>query len=306
VRDLVTPAFKNGRYLLAWDDVSVEVDAAVGGRVTALRLGGHDLLTGRQADIANYGSTFWTSPQTAWGWPPVPEIDHLPYTAAIEGETIVMASAPSAALGVEVEKRFAADRGRGAVLFDFRIVNRGATPLPTAPWQITRVRPGGLTFFPTGDGNYAPSNLAVRETLGVTWYAYDAAAVTENQKLFADGREGWLAHLDLHGDGGALLIKTFAVMPRAAHAPGEAQIEIYASPLHTYVEVEAQGAYQSIAPGASLDWRVVWLVRRLPPGLPCVAGSAELLAYVRAMVGAEAIAAAAAASGATATPGASE
>jgi hypothetical protein len=285
----VVPAIEDGRHILSWDDVSFEVDARLGGRVTALRLAGRNLLTGPEVDPGNFGSTFWTSPQTVWGWPPVPEIDHLPYRAEIEGDTIVMRSAPSATLGVEIEKRFAADRARGAVQFEFRIHNRGARPTDTAPWQITRVRPGGLTFFPTGDGHYAPSNLAVAEGLGVTWYAYDAAAVTENQKLFADGREGWLAHVDVAD--GALLIKTFAVAPRATHPPGEAQIEIYASPLHTYVEVEVQGAHETVAPGAWLVWRVVWLVRPLPPGLPVAAGSAELLAHVRGLVAADAAAA---------------
>jgi hypothetical protein len=286
---LVTPTFKDGRHVLAWDDISVEIDPTVGGRVTALRLDGGNLLIGPEVDAGNYGSTFWTSPQSAWGWPPVPEIDHLPYRAAVEGNLIVMRSAPSATLGVEVEKRFAADRARGALVFDFRIHNRGAVPIQTAPWQITRLPPGGLTFFPTGGGSFPPSNLAVREALDVTWYDYDKAAVTENQKLFADGREGWLAHVEVNL--GALLVKTFAVTPREGHAPGEAQIEIYASPAHNYVEVEAQGPYETIAPGASLDWRVVWLVRRLPPGLRCAAGSAELLALVRALVGADATAA---------------
>jgi hypothetical protein len=286
----VAPAIEDGRHVLAWDDVSFEVDAHVGGRVTALRLGGRNLLTGPEIDAGNYGSTFWTSPQSAWGWPPVPEIDHQPYGAIIEDDTIIMRSARSRILGVEVEKRFTADRARGALLFDFRIFNQGPASAQTAPWQITRVHPGGLTFFPTGTGSFAPSNLAVSEALGVTWYAYDAAAVTDNQKLFADGREGWLAHVDIGN--AALLLKTFAVVPRAAQAPGEAQIEIYASPAHTYVEVEAQGAYETVAPGASLGWRVVWLVRRLPPGLRSAAGSSELVAYVRGLVGADAFAAA--------------
>ena len=135
-------------------------------------------------------------------------------------------------------------------------------------------------MFPTGSGAFSPSNLAVREALGVTWYAFDAAAVTDHQKLFADGREGWLAHVD----GDALLVKTFAVVPRAAHAPGEAQIEIYATPAHTYVEVEAQGPYETIAPGAALSWRVVWLVRRLPADVPRTVGSAPLLDFIRGVV----------------------
>jgi hypothetical protein len=279
----VKPAVEGGRHVLAWDDVRLEIDAATGGRVTALRLGGENLLSDSSADAANFGSTFWPSPQTAWGWPPVAEIDHAPYRAELEAAAIVMRGATSPVLGVSVDKRFAADAGRGAVLFDFAIQNRSEAPLQLAPWQITRVPPGGLSLFPTGTGDNPPcppSNLAVREALGVTWYAFDAAAVTDHQKLFADGREGWLAHV--HGDG--LLVKTFAVVPRAAQAPGEAQIEIYATPAHTYVEVEAQGPYETIAPGAALSWRVVWLVRRLPAEIPRAIGSGPLLDFIRGVV----------------------
>ena len=159
-----------------------------------------------------------------------------------------MRSAHSASLGVEVEKILSVDRARGAILFEYRIHNLGQTPLQTAPWQITRVAPGGLTFYPSGEGHFAPSNLHVREEDGVTWFDYDKSKITGDQKLFADGREGWLAHVDRD----ALMVKTFPVAPRAAHAPGEAQIEIYANPAHTYIEVEVQGAYETIPPGGAL------------------------------------------------------
>jgi hypothetical protein len=279
----VKPVVDAGRHVLAWEDVRLEIDAVTGGRVTALRLGGRNLLSEPAADAGNFGSTFWPSPQTAWGWPPLPEIDHGPYRIEIEPAAVVMRSAISPALGIAVEKRIAADAGRGAVVFDFAIHNRGDAPTRLAPWQITRVPPGGLSLFPTGAGAgpaCPPSTLAVREALGVTWYPFDAAAVTDHQKLFADGREGWLAHVD----GDALLVKVFAIVPRDAQAPGEAQIEIYATPAHTYVEVEAQGPYETIAPGAALSWRVTWLVRRLPPDLPRTVGSAPLLDFIRGVV----------------------
>jgi hypothetical protein len=285
--DPVPPRLQGGRHVLAWDDVSFEVDARTGGRVTALRLAGRNLLTGPEIDPGNFGSTFWTSPQSSWGWPPVPEVDHAEYRASIEGSAIVMRSARSPHLGVEIEKQFSADRARGAVTFEYRIHNLGAAPIQTAPWQITRLGPGGLTFYPSGEGSFPPSNLGVQDALGATWYDYDQAAITDHQKHFADGREGWLAHVDRD----ALLVKTFAAVPRAGHAPGEAQIEIYASPAHTYVEVEAQGAYETVAPGEALSWRVVWLARRLPSQLPIAVGSEPLLAHVRALVAADAAAA---------------
>ena len=267
--DMVEPRFERGRYVLDWGAGRIEIDPVTGGRVTALHLDGGNLLTGPDVDPGNYGSTFWPAPQAAWGWPPLAEVDHGPYQVIRAPEALVLNGASNPALNVSIDKRIAADRARGAVVFEFSINNRGAGAVQLAPWQITRVPPGGLSFFPTGTGNFAPSNLAVRELGGVTWYAYDAAAITDHQKLFADGSEGWLAHA---GDG-TLLVKTFDVAPRAEQAPGEAQIEIYASPAHTYVEVEVQGAYRTIAPGA---------------------GNAALLGFVRGVVEADRAAAAAA------------
>jgi hypothetical protein len=289
--DWVAPAAPDGpagRIAFAWDDLALELDPAVGGRVTGIRLGGRNLLTGPEVDPGNYGSTFWTSPQSTWGWPPIPEVDHLAYKVALSPTGAVLRGGVSPVLGVEIEKRVAVHRARNAVVFDFAIHNRGEVPVRMAGWQITRVGPGGLTFFPTGAGTFAPSNLTVHEASGVTWYPFDAAQVTDHQKLFADGREGWIAHVDRD----ALLVKTFAVVPRAQQPPGEAQIEIYATPVHSYVEVEVQGAYDSIPPGGALLWRITWLVRRLPQGLPVAVGSGPLLELVRGLVSADADAAA--------------
>jgi hypothetical protein len=274
------PILRAGRYQLATADAAIEVDPAVGARITGLLVGGRNLLTGPEIDPGNYGSTFWTSPQSHWGWPPVVEIDGAPYAAAVEGATLVLRGPASPRLGVAVEKRFACDVARDAFDLEYRIANVGPEEARLAPWEITRLPPGGVTFFPTGGGTYPPSNLAVREAGGVTWFAYDRSAITGDQKLFADGREGWVAHLERD----VLLVKSFAAVPRAEHAPGEAQIEIYANPAHTYVEVEQQGAYTSIGPGGMLPWRVTWRVRKVPAGLPRTVGSDELVAYARGLV----------------------
>src|SRR5262245_53569577 len=105
----VLPLLRDGRYLLELADVGLEVDPAVGGRITALRLGGRNLLTGPDVDPGNYGSTFWTSPQSAWSWPPVAEIDSAPYAAAPDGPMLVMRGPASPLLGVAIEKRVSAD-----------------------------------------------------------------------------------------------------------------------------------------------------------------------------------------------------
>jgi hypothetical protein len=264
-------------FVLTLDDVRLEVDAARGGRVTALRLGERNLLSGAEVDPINYGSTLWTSPQSAWGWPPVEEIDSAPYSAALEGEAIVMSGPASALLGVSIEKRVSASRERGAFVLAYRLVSHAAGPVHVAPWEVTRVQPNGLTFFATGAGIYAPSDLPARDDGSITWVHHDAAVIAGHQKLFADAGEGWIAHVD----GDALFVKSFDLVPRAAHAPGEAQIEIYASSMHRYVEVEQQGACETLAPGGALEWRVEWRVRRLPEALPREVGSAALARFAR-------------------------
>jgi len=264
-------------FVLTLDEVRLEVDAAHGGRVTALRLGERNLLSGAEVDAINYGSTFWTSPQSAWGWPPDVPIDSAPYVGAFDGEAIVLRGPASASLGVSVEKRIEIDRERRAFALSYRVVSHADMPMSVAPWEVTRVLPNGLTFFAAGAGTYAPSDLPARDIDGVTWVHHDAAVIAGHQKLYADAGEGWIAHVDAD----ALFVKTFALVPRAAHAPGEAQVEIYASSLHRYVEVEQQGACETLAPGGALAWRVEWRVRRLPVALACVAGSAALVRLAR-------------------------
>jgi Domain of unknown function (DUF4380) len=265
------------------DDARLEIDASVGGRVTALRLAGRNLLTAPEVDPVNFGSTFWTSPQVEWGWPPLAAIDTQPYAATLEGEDVVLCGPTSDVLGVAIEKRFAVDRAQGAFVLTYRVVNHRALAARVAPWEVTRVLPNGLTFFATGAGTYAPSDLPAREQDGITWIHHDAAVIRGHQKLYADTSEGWIAHIDDE----ALFVKTFAVVPRAAQAPGEAQVEIYASSMHRYVEVEAQGAYETIAAGDALVWSVAWRVRRLPAGLSRALGSAALVRHVRALVAGE-------------------
>jgi hypothetical protein len=80
--------------------------------------------------------------------------------------------------------------------------------------------------------------------------------------------------------GDRLLLKQFNDQPQSAFAPGEAEIELYVNPDHSYVEVENQGAYKNLAPGETISWKVTWYVRKLPPGVTASIGNADLIALV--------------------------
>jgi hypothetical protein len=261
------------------DGVRLEVDPLAGGRVTSLRSGGFEVLSGADVDASNYGSTFWTSPQSAWGWPPPFEIDRGVYSvAASEGE-LVLTSAVHEPLGVRVTKRFSVDAARRGFAMEYVIDNAGGAPTRCAPWEVTRVAAGGLTFFPTGP--LASGALALQERAGAVWFDHGAQRSrlpADGLKSFAVGERGWLAHVR----GGLLFIKRFAPVPCDLQAPGEAEIEVYANP--HYVELEVQGRYAPIAAGGSVSWTVLWCVREVPAGIAAAAGSADLVACVDAYV----------------------
>jgi hypothetical protein len=280
----VVPVAHGNLFTFQLDDAVFAVDARLGGRIVTFSLGGRNILTGPAIDPANYGSTFWSSPQSDWGWPPPPEIDSAPYAAKIDGATLCLQGAPASTLGLGVEKIFSADRRTGVVTVSYTLRNHGNQTRQAAPWEISRVAAGGLTFFPMSEGGLRKGMQDLLKPVvrdGVVWFAYDAAAITADQKLFADGREGWIAHVD----GDVLLVKSFADTTPKQAAPGEGEIEIYANAGHTYVEVENQGAYVTLDPGQASTWTVRWMLRKLDlNATPVKIGSATLLGLVRGLV----------------------
>ena len=278
----VAPEIDGSLYRWRLGDLSFEVDAAHGARVTAFRIGAENVLSGPDVNALNFGSTFWTSPQADWNWPPITELDSGPYTVSGEGAELSFTSAAADPMGVVVTKRFHVDPSSETVDLVYTVENRSSAPRTIAPWEISRVATGGLTFFPVGGGVQPTSTLKVREIDGVVWFEYDPKPITDHQKMFAHGAEGWIAHVDLPRR--MLFLKTFAEVDASEQAPGQAQLEIYADPGHTYVEVEQQDAYRAIEPGARVQWTVTWRLRRIPVGVDIVAGNKSLLALVRHLV----------------------
>jgi hypothetical protein len=265
------------KHILELDDVRFEVDPEVGGRVTSFRLGGFDVLTGPDIDAHNYGSTFWTSPQKDWGWPPPLEVDRSPYDVLTERDALTLASDRHDALGIRVTKRFSLDHARSGIALEYVIHNLSATPKTYAPWEVSRVRSRGLTYFPTGAWVEGP--LPVERCRTATWFPHDSSLHTEDgQKSVADGTGGFVAH----AADGHVFVKCFADVPPERLAPGQGEIEIYAN--KRYVEVEVQGPYGRIEAGASASWAVRWYLRRLPKGLVASSRSAELLEFTAGLV----------------------
>lgn len=266
-----------GKLVLEFGSTRFEVTPEHGARISSLQSNGQELLhlTGASNFSDAFGSTFWPSPQS-WPWPPPAEIDTEPYAATIEERGVItLVGAPHEGTQLRVTKKFSADLSREALDLEYSMTNVGTEPVSWAPWEVTRMPATGLAFWPTGGTPFGERPMVTESAHGHTWC--DPTKTEGEGKVYADGGGGgYLAY----AVGGYLLVKRFSDVAASDAAPAEAEIELYVNADHDYVEVENQGAYVSIAAGATLTWRVTWYARKLPPGMNATAPHADLVAFV--------------------------
>ncbi|MCR4854510.1 MAG: DUF4380 domain-containing protein [Prevotella sp.] len=243
------------RYCIQTGDVKMEIDAG-GGKILSLKLKDSEMLSQLKWP-ESFGSTFWTSPQKEWNWPPVMEFDKKAYKAELTDDALIMTSEVNERLGFRIRKEFKANDDNHSIVVTYSIVNEGKETRRVAPWEITRVPNAGLIFFDAPLDGITPSGLMpFAEHDGAVWMQPDAAQ--ENRKVNADGK-GWLAYTN----NGMLLVKKFQDLEEGQPAPDEAEIQVYINRGQTYIELESQGAYTELKPGESLQWSVSWYL------LPC-------------------------------------
>ena len=266
---------EDGKYSLSVGHVTLTVDAQKGGKIVSYRYDDKEILS--QAKIPNsFGSTFWTSPQSEWNWPPVPEYDTKPFNAEVAGDKLILTGEKSKRFGYRVRKELTTDKKDNAIVITYTIINESGETRKVAPWEISRVPNGGILFFDAKE--VTPANNM--ETMPfvyekkAAWYTLDESR--KNRKINADGK-GWLAFCDK----GLLFVKKFPDLKPAEPAPAEAEIQIYVNTGKTFVEIEEQGAYTTLNAGEELSWTVRWYLE--PTDLPAEPSKA-LLKKARKMI----------------------
>ena len=259
---------ENGRYSISVGDVTLTVDAARGGKVVSYKYQDKEVLSTTRMPNS-FGSTFWTSPQKEWNWPPVPEFDTKPFNAEVKDGVLVLTGDKSARFGYRIRKEFSTDTKDNAIVIKYTIINESGETRQVAPWEISRVPNGGVVFFEAKEATPANNmkGLPFTYEYGAAWYVMDEDK--ENRKINADGT-GWLAFCD----NGLMFVKKFENIKQSDAAPAEAEIQIYANPGKTFVEIEEQGAYTTLNAGDSVDWTVRWYL--VPQDLPAEPSKALL------------------------------
>ena len=250
---------------------TMTIDAGKGGKILSLKYDDQEVIS-QSRFPESFGSTFWTSPQKEWNWPPVPEFDKQAYTVEEKDGHLIMTSPVSNRLGFRIRKAFATDEKDGAFVITYSIINESNDTRKVAPWEITRVtNDGGVIFFDAPLEGITPANLMdFKAEHGAVWYKTDVT--NENRKINADGN-GWLAY----ANNGLLLVKKFDDLKPGDPAPNEAEIQVYVNRGKTYIELESQGAYTTLQPKEQLSWTVRWYLKPIKEATP----SKELLKLVK-------------------------
>ena len=239
-------------YSLSVGQVKMDIDANCGGRIVSLKHDTTEIIS--QIEFPNmFGSTFWTSPQKEWNWPPVREHDTMPYTVEEKDGALVMTSPLSEKLPIRIIKKFEANEQENCFVVTYSMINEAKEEKKVAPWEITRVLSRGSVLFDAPvEGIWPAGLMPFEQKNGYAWFDINHDE-TQNRKVNSDGK-GWLAYIDK----GLLLIKRFEDITPEQPAPGEAEIQVYVHQGNVYVELESQGAYVTLQPGERTDWAVNW------------------------------------------------
>ena len=250
----------DGKYTLQNGERTMVIDAAKGGKILSLKYGEREVISQLRWPEA-FGSTFWTSPQKEWNWPPVPEYDKRPYTVEQKDGVLTLTSEVSERMKYRIRKAFVVDERDGAFVITYTIINESDEVRRVAPWEITRVQnEGGLIFFEAPVEGITPAGLMnFKEAFGAAWYQTDET--NGNRKVNADGK-GWLAYYN----NGLLLVKQFDDLDASQPAPDEAEIQVYVNRGKAHIELESQGAYTTLQPKETVSWTVRWYLQ--PSDLP--------------------------------------
>jgi hypothetical protein len=285
---LTLPITRGNLEVLEVGGLKLTVDPSVGARVTSFSLDGDEMLTDATANPNYWGSTLWTSPASDWVVPgtfvPLAVVDNKPYATTVSADGVITATSGAAIANGKhftVAKVFHADLAKNAIVIDYQLTNTGTAAFRLSHWEVTRVFPNGLTFFPSGTMtklDFLPQLVQFQQAQGYTWYDNSTHMMGKGEsKAGTDSPGGFIAQVASHAKGPLLFIKAFKAITVAQEPPGHYPIELYCNDPHTYVELEDHSSYDMIAPGATYTQTVTWFLRRLPTAIDRSVGSTALV-----------------------------
>lgn len=145
-----------------------------------------------------------------------------------------------------------------------------------AAWEIVRLPPGAIQFFPKGQELIGVSNtLRSDREDSIVWVADDGQR--DGKLLYRDGREGWMAAVV----DSLLLVKTWTDIPLGKIPPGQGEIQVYLQKNPAFAEMECMGPWTAVVPRDSTVWTVRWKVAPIPSQVSRTLGNPQLVRLAR-------------------------
>jgi hypothetical protein len=291
---LTSPIVQGHLDVYQFGDTTFTVDGTQGARITGFAMDGTNVLVGPTVNAQFWGATFWTAPQADWWTGMVPPayapIDYAPYVMTVGADSSITAQGSTATFAtppkqVAVTKTFSIDLQAASVGIVYAMTNKGTAAIKIGHWELARVFPGGLTFYPAAAaaptvafGTITLQKIGAYEWFDETTFPKGGAAAKSVGDAAMGG--GWIAHVVPDPAGPLVLIRTFPDIPVGSAGAGDGAVEIFVQTDGTYEEIETHNQLVTIAAGQSAPWQVHWMLRRLPVGTAVMAGNQALVDFV--------------------------
>jgi hypothetical protein len=274
------PVQNGSRYSLTFAGQTFEVDAEKGARVTTFSIGDSNIIKQINGpDVNSWGSVVWPSPQSEFNWPPPRMINNGAYSASIDGNVMTFTSQTDKDgrnNQMQIIKSFRINESDTSVSIKYSLINIGTSEIKKALWEITRVPLNGISFWPTGNAGTWGALASSVQTCGDYSWLNISKETRRRLKFFADGAQGWFAHID---ESNRLFVKTFVDVDSADFANGEGEIELWIA--ENFIELENQGVARTLNTNDTLHYEVKWILRQLPDWVNPTIGDKVLIDFVK-------------------------
>jgi len=276
-----------GYNVLQYGKTRIVIDPEVGARIVSLKFDSIELLTGKELEPDYYGSSLWLSPFSEY-WPQPLALDKSGYEVQKIKNGYSYKSQLDTLHLLQYRKSVRYDPGNAGLELEYHIKNLSDSIKKLSAWEVTRLYKEGISFFPVNPETrekIVPLAKTIESKMKdhILWHSYDPEDILtkgESPKLYADGKEGWIAYVRDN----ILFVKSYPDVEYTHFAPGEQEIEIYVKPDLPYIEIEIQNPYTSLLPGESLIWTLNWHLEKLSEGTDFMMGEKILVDKVRKMI----------------------
>lgn len=266
-----------GTFKLDAGQRSFVVDTARAGVVATFSWKGRNLLGFESGSFRPATQATWNN---GAGWPPPPEWVDRPYRPTLlSGGAVLHLEGEVDSRRLRPVRRIRFDASDSSLVNEYVVRNTASdSARHVAAWEIVRLPPGAIQFFPKGQELSGVSNtLRSDREDSIVWVADDGQR--DGKLLYRDGKEGWMAAVV----DSLLLVKTWTDIPLGKIPPGQGEIQVYLQKNPAFAEMECMGPWTAVLPRDSTVWTVRWKVAPIPQHVSRTLGNPQLVRLARAM-----------------------